>query len=224
MRLISQTLTFSQFQASPSQSLSVSTLNLSHAAVSPSPLTPSHHLLHLVVSTVCLSLQNNPSWPPSRCLALAGPPLSPSRARQVPPSGSPLPPRRRTLARRSPHGTAVCGLSLQQSSSRRSEWYDLVQFIKLVKQAGLYVHLRIGPYGVSGLAQICSRIRFRTDNEPFKADMKKFTQKIVDMMKAEELFESQGGPIILAQIENEYGPMEYEIGTCVKYHIPSPSL
>lgn len=24
--------------------------------------------------------------------------------------------------------------------------YDLVRFIKLVKQAGLYVHLRIGPY------------------------------------------------------------------------------
>jgi hypothetical protein len=24
--------------------------------------------------------------------------------------------------------------------------YDLVHFIKLVKQAGLYVHLRIGPY------------------------------------------------------------------------------
>jgi len=24
--------------------------------------------------------------------------------------------------------------------------YDLVRFVKLVKQAGLYVHLRIGPY------------------------------------------------------------------------------
>ncbi|KAE8675340.1 putative F11A6.1 protein [Hibiscus syriacus] len=32
------------------------------------------------------------------------------------------------------------------------------------------------------------------------------------MMKAERLFESQGGPIILSQIENEYGPMEYELG------------
>ncbi|KAK9102549.1 hypothetical protein Sjap_019803 [Stephania japonica] len=99
--------------------------------------------------------------------------------------------------------------------------YDLVQFIKLVKQAGLYVHLRIGPYvcaewnfgGFPVWLKYVSGIRFRTDNEPFKAAMKKFTQKIVDMMKAEELFESQGGPIILAQIENEYGPMEYEIGT-----------
>ncbi|KAG9151014.1 hypothetical protein Leryth_003135 [Lithospermum erythrorhizon] len=42
--------------------------------------------------------------------------------------------------------------------------------------------------------------------------MQKFTTKIVSMMKAERLFETQGGPIILSQIENEYGPMEYELG------------
>lgn len=30
--------------------------------------------------------------------------------------------------------------------------------------------------------------------------MHKFTKKIVDMMKAERLFESQGGPIILSQV------------------------
>ena len=30
--------------------------------------------------------------------------------------------------------------------------------------------------------------------------MEKFTRKIVDMMKEEELFEWQGGPIILAQV------------------------
>ncbi|KAF5191742.1 Beta-galactosidase, partial [Thalictrum thalictroides] len=55
-------------------------------------------------------------------------------------------------------------------------------------------------------------IHFRTDNEPFKAAMKGFTTKIVNMMKAEGLFETQGGPIILSQIENEYGPVEYEVG------------
>lgn len=33
-----------------------------------------------------------------------------------------------------------------------------------------------------------------------KAEMQKFTKKIVDMMKAERLFESQGGPIILSQV------------------------
>lgn len=30
--------------------------------------------------------------------------------------------------------------------------------------------------------------------------MKGFTEKIVNMMKAERLFESQGGPIILSQV------------------------
>lgn len=33
-----------------------------------------------------------------------------------------------------------------------------------------------------------------------KAAMKGFTEKIVNMMKAERLFESQGGPIILSQV------------------------
>lgn len=98
--------------------------------------------------------------------------------------------------------------------------YDLVKFIKLVHQAGLYVHLRIGPYvcaewnfgGFPVWLKYVPGISFRTDNEPFKAAMQSFTQKIVDMMKAEWLFETQGGPIILSQIENEYGPMEYEVG------------
>ncbi|XP_042514195.1 beta-galactosidase 1-like [Macadamia integrifolia] len=102
--------------------------------------------------------------------------------------------------------------------------YDLVGFIKLVKQAGLYVHLRIGPYvcaewnfgGFPVWLKYIPGMVFRSDNEPFKAAMQKFTNKIVDMMKAERLFESQGGPIIMSQIENEYGPVEYELGDSAK--------
>jgi beta-galactosidase len=98
--------------------------------------------------------------------------------------------------------------------------YDLVKFIKVVQQAGLYVHLRIGPYvcaewnfgGFPVWLKYVPGMVFRTDNEPFKAAMQKFTEKIVRMMKEEKLFETQGGPIILSQIENEYGPIEWEIG------------
>ncbi|KAL8466156.1 hypothetical protein ACS0TY_035314 [Phlomoides rotata] len=98
--------------------------------------------------------------------------------------------------------------------------YDLVKFIKLVHQAGLYAHLRIGPYacaewnfgGFPVWLKYVPGISFRTDNEPFKDAMQKFTTKIVNMMKDEKLYETQGGPIILSQIENEYGPMEYELG------------
>ncbi|KAK6151941.1 hypothetical protein DH2020_014576 [Rehmannia glutinosa] len=67
--------------------------------------------------------------------------------------------------------------------------FDLVKFIKLVQQAGLYVHLRIGPYvcaewnfgGFPVWLKYVPGIEFRTDNQPFK-------------------------------IENEYGPVEWEIG------------
>lgn len=98
--------------------------------------------------------------------------------------------------------------------------YDLVQFIKVVQQAGLYVHLRIGPYicaewnfgGFPVWLKYVPGIAFRTDNGPFKAAMQKFTEKIVTMMKSENLFQTQGGPIIMSQIENEYGPVEWEIG------------
>ncbi|KAJ8643355.1 hypothetical protein MRB53_005109 [Persea americana] len=50
------------------------------------------------------------------------------------------------------------------------------------------------------------------DSRPDLVAMEGFTKKIVDMMKAEGLYESQGGPIIMSQVENEYGPMEYELG------------
>ncbi|KAK4853138.1 hypothetical protein QYF36_004428 [Acer negundo] len=98
--------------------------------------------------------------------------------------------------------------------------YDLVRFIKLVQQAGLLFHLRIGPYvcaewnygGFPVWLKYVPDIEFRTDNEPFKAAMQKFTEKIVNIMKAEKLFQPQGGPIILSQIENEFGPVEWEIG------------
>ncbi|KAA8523243.1 hypothetical protein F0562_009666 [Nyssa sinensis] len=98
--------------------------------------------------------------------------------------------------------------------------YDLVRFIKLVHEAGLFVHLRIGPYicaewnfgGFPVWLKYVPGIAFRTDNKPFKVAMRGFTEKIVNMMKSEKLFESQGGPIIMSQIENEFGPVEWEIG------------
>ncbi|KAI3451011.1 hypothetical protein Pfo_007676 [Paulownia fortunei] len=98
--------------------------------------------------------------------------------------------------------------------------YDLVRFVKTIQKAGLYAHLRIGPYvcaewnfgGFPVWLKYVPGISFRTDNEPFKMAMKGFTEKIVNMMKSENLYESQGGPIILSQIENEYGPQGKQLG------------
>ncbi|XP_010086721.2 beta-galactosidase 6 [Morus notabilis] len=94
--------------------------------------------------------------------------------------------------------------------------YDLVKFIKEIQAHGLYVCLRIGPYiegewtygGFPFWLHDVPGISYRTDNEPFKFYMKNFTTKIVNMMKSEGLYASQGGPIILSQIENEYENVE----------------
>ncbi|KAL2332047.1 hypothetical protein Fmac_019628 [Flemingia macrophylla] len=104
---------------------------------------------------------------------------------------------------------------------------DLVKFVKTVAAAGLYVHLRIGPYvcaewnygGFPLWLHFIPGIKFRTDNEPFKAEMKRFTAKIVDMIKQEKLYASQGGPVILSQIENEYGNIDSAYGSAGKSYI-----
>ncbi|KAI3823094.1 hypothetical protein L1987_04520 [Smallanthus sonchifolius] len=98
--------------------------------------------------------------------------------------------------------------------------YDLVKFVKLVGASGLYLHLRIGPYvcaewnfgGFPVWLRDIPGIVFRTENEPFKEEMKRFVKKIVDVMREESLFSWQGGPIIMLQIENEYGNIEGSYG------------
>ncbi|KAL6201128.1 hypothetical protein ACLB2K_024843 [Fragaria x ananassa] len=98
--------------------------------------------------------------------------------------------------------------------------FDLVRFVKTVQEAGLLVHLRIGPYacaewnygGFPIWLHFIPGIQFRTTNAPFKNEMKHFLAKIVEMMKEEDLFATQGGPIILAQVENEYGNVEWSYG------------
>ncbi|KAM7260342.1 hypothetical protein ACFE04_016083 [Oxalis oulophora] len=98
--------------------------------------------------------------------------------------------------------------------------YDLVKFVKTIHQAGMYMILRIGPFvaaewnygGVPAWLHYVPGTVFRTDNEPFKHYMQKFMTVIVDLMKREKLFAAQGGPIILAQVENEYGYYEQFYG------------
>lgn len=94
--------------------------------------------------------------------------------------------------------------------------YDLVKFIKEIQAQGLYACLRIGPFiesewtygGFPFWLHDISGIVYRSDNEPFKYYMQNFTTNIVNMMKSEGLYASQGGPIILSQIENEYQNIE----------------
>ncbi|KAJ6421070.1 hypothetical protein OIU84_028446 [Salix udensis] len=97
---------------------------------------------------------------------------------------------------------------------------DLVRFIETIQREGLYAILRIGPYvcaewnygGFPVWLHNLPNIEMRTNNTVYQNEMRIFTQKIVGMMKHENFFASQGGPIILAQIENEYGDVENAYG------------
>ncbi|KAJ6413674.1 hypothetical protein OIU84_006473 [Salix udensis] len=97
---------------------------------------------------------------------------------------------------------------------------DVVGFVKEIQAQGLYVCLRIGPFiesewtygGFPFWLHDVPDIVYRSDNEPFKLYMQNFTTKIVSMMKSEGLYASQGGPIILSQIENEYQNVEAAFG------------
>ncbi|KAJ3687354.1 hypothetical protein LUZ61_016518 [Rhynchospora tenuis] len=105
--------------------------------------------------------------------------------------------------------------------------YDLVRFIKLIQEHKMYATLRIGPFiqaewnhgGLPYWLREVSNITFRTDNDPFKYYMRRFVTLIVKIMKKKKLFASQGGPIILSQIENEYMTVEPAFGEAGERYI-----
>ncbi|GER50249.1 beta-galactosidase [Striga asiatica] len=94
--------------------------------------------------------------------------------------------------------------------------YDLVKFIKMIGENGMWVTLRIGPYieaewnlgGFPYWLKEVPNITFRSYNEPFVYHMKKYAEMVINLIKKEKLFADQGGPIIMAQIENEYNNVQ----------------
>lgn len=94
--------------------------------------------------------------------------------------------------------------------------FDLVKFIKMVGEAGMYATIRLGPFiqaewnhgGLPYWLREVPNIIFRSYNEPFMNYMQKFITMVIDKMKEEKLFAPQGGPIVLAQIENEYNTVQ----------------
>ncbi|MBA0568148.1 hypothetical protein Golob_005660, partial [Gossypium lobatum] len=107
---------------------------------------------------------------------------------------------------------------------------ELHRVFQLVHEAGLYGIIRIGPYvdgitfsSISGVSQCgfhnTPGIELRTNNEIYKKEMETFTTKIVNKVKVAKLFAPQGGPIIVAQIENEYGNIVKGYGAAGKKYI-----
>jgi len=104
---------------------------------------------------------------------------------------------------------------------------DFVKFFQLIQKAGLYAIMRIGPYacaewnfgGFPLWLHNMPGIELRTNNSVYKNEMQNFTTKIVNVVKEENLFASQGGPIILAQIENEYGDIMWNYKDAGKAYV-----
>lgn len=87
---------------------------------------------------------------------------------------------------------------------------NLPHFCELVQAAGMHLVLRIGPYicaetnygGLPFWLRDVPGIQFRTLNAPWQREMARWTRFVADLLHP--YFAPQGGPIILAQIENEY--------------------
>ena len=88
---------------------------------------------------------------------------------------------------------------------------DLREFIRLCQANGMYVILRPGPYvcaewEMGGLPWWLLRnkdIRLREDDTYFMERVALFEEKVAEQVA--DLTVSRGGPIIMVQVENEYG-------------------
>jgi beta-galactosidase len=88
---------------------------------------------------------------------------------------------------------------------------NLSKYLQDAADAGLFVNLRIGPYvcaewdygGLPAWLNQVPNIEYRSSNPAWEDAMKKFTLEIIDYVNP--YLAKNGGPIILAQIENEYG-------------------
>jgi hypothetical protein len=87
---------------------------------------------------------------------------------------------------------------------------NLLRFIEEADKAGLKFILRVGPYicaeisygGFPVWLRDIPGIQFRTWNEPFMREMERWVRHVCELVRP--CLASNGGPIILAQIENEY--------------------
>ncbi|CAN6456637.1 unnamed protein product [Victoria cruziana] len=104
---------------------------------------------------------------------------------------------------------------------------DFIKFLKTIQDVGLYAVVRIGPYvcaewnygGLPVWLRNIPGMEIRTNNDAFKYEMATFTRKIFSMMKDEGLLAWQGGPVILLQIENEYGNVMQQYGNGGKEYL-----
>jgi hypothetical protein len=98
--------------------------------------------------------------------------------------------------------------------SRSTCRWDLAGSIRTAANRGLFVHIRVGPYvcaeyNYGGIPEWVAlddtNIAMRRPNRAWMIKMKSFVSDTVAYLTANNLWAYQGGPIVLAQIENELG-------------------
>ncbi len=88
---------------------------------------------------------------------------------------------------------------------------DLVRFVKIAKELGLYVILRPSPYicaewEFGGLPAWLLRedgMRLRAYYEPFLKHVREYYDRLFPLITPLQI--TEGGPVIMMQVENEYG-------------------
>lgn len=92
-----------------------------------------------------------------------------------------------------------------------SDRNDIASWVQEIQKAGLKAVLRPGPYvcaerdwgGLPGWLSQISGMRIRSNNQPFLDASGKYLAKVGEQLRPYLI--SNGGPILMTQIENEYG-------------------
>lgn len=101
---------------------------------------------------------------------------------------------------------------------------DLKTYVRLCKECGLKLMLRIGPWSHGEVRNggfpdwlLAKDFEVRTNNKEYFAQVRKFYEKTYEQVNG--LFLKDGGPIIGVQIENEYGHCGGLNGEDGEYHM-----
>ncbi|KAF3019827.1 hypothetical protein E8E14_013012 [Neopestalotiopsis sp. 37M] len=90
---------------------------------------------------------------------------------------------------------------------------DIAEYFRIAQEEGLYVVLRPGPYicgehewgGFPAWLNAIPDMVVRTNNTPFLEEAKKYIVNLATTSGFADLQVTRGGPILMVQVENEYG-------------------
>ncbi|QJD79706.1 glycoside hydrolase family 35 protein [Spirosoma rhododendri] len=93
----------------------------------------------------------------------------------------------------------------------KTDNHDIVEFIRLVQQEGMWVLLRPGPYvcaewdfgGLPPYLLKTADLKVRCLDPTYMAAAERYIKKLATLVKPLQV--SNGGPILMVQVENEYG-------------------